>query len=376
MIRKSLLLASICLLAVSPARADLVADWLAGNATTSTPAATTTGAPAELKFGHPAPPVSLAIGPWQAAIQNVAKATGGMLAFKEFGAGTLLGPRDGFKGVRGGVAEWATCYVSYEGRGFEMTRVFEQPFVALPNPQATARIAQELAPKYFAPEFERAGVVYSTMGTFRPTDIMSKKPIRKWEDLAGLKVVAQGFPPAVAEAMGVNLVNIPYPEVYVAMQQGTADAVIWVDAGFIPYKIFEIAKYHTTAALTGGGITHCYNRDWFNALAPDLQASFYAHQEPLGQALAKVTGNDFHVNAAKMYAENGVEMITLPPEEMQRWREKLQPVVDAWIEENEKAGRPARQLIADINALGEKYGPMSPDELMRLALEEPVQGIK
>jgi TRAP-type C4-dicarboxylate transport system substrate-binding protein len=376
MLRKTLLLAGISLLVVSPAKADLVADWIAGNAKTSTPAATTTGTPMQLKFGHPAPPVSLAIGPWRAAIENVSKATGGMLAFKEYGAGTLIGPRDGFKAVRGGVAEWATCYVSYEGKGFEMTRVFEQPFIALPNPQATARIAQELAPKYFVPEFERAEVVYSTMGSFRPTDIMSKTPIRKWEDLAGLKVVAQGFPPAVAEAMGVTLVNIPYPDVYVAMQQGLADAVIWVDAGFIPYKIYEVAKFHTTTALTGGGITHCYNKDWFAGLAPDLQASFYAHQEPLGQALAKITGNDFHVNAAKTYQESGVEMITLPPEEMQRWRDKLQPVVDAWVEENEKAGRPARQLVADIKSLAEKYGNMSSDELMRLALEEPVQGIK
>ena len=376
MLRKTVLLAGICLLAVTPARADLVADWLAGTAKTSTPAATTTGAPMELKFGHPAPPVSLAIKPWQAAIANVSKATGGMLSFKEFGAGTLIGPRDGFKAVRGGVAEWATCYVSYEGRGFEMTRVFEQPFVALANPQVTARIAQELAPKYFAPEFERAGVVYSTMGSFRPTDIMSKVPIRKWEDLAGLKVVAQGFPPAVAEAMGITLVNIPYPEVYVAMQQGTADAVIWVDAGFIPYKVFEVAKYHTTAALTGGGITHCYNKDWFAKLAPDLQAAFYAHQEPLGQALAKVTGNDFHITAAKTYADNGVEMITLAPEEMRRWREKLLPVVARWIEDNEKEGRPARQLIADIETLAKKYGSMSPDELMGLALEQPVMGIK
>ena len=69
-------------------------------------------------------------------------------------------------------------------------------------------------------------------------------------------------------------------------------------------------------------------------------------------------------------------MITLPPEEMKRWQGQLQPIVDAWVEENEKAGRPARQLLADIKKLGEKYGPMSSDDLMRLALEQPVMGIK
>ena len=39
--------------------------------------------------------------------------------------GTLLGPRDGFKGVRGGVADWATCYVQNEGRATPLALVFE-----------------------------------------------------------------------------------------------------------------------------------------------------------------------------------------------------------------------------------------------------------
>lgn len=376
MIKKTLLLAGICLMAASPARADLVDDWLAGNVATSTPKATTTGDPTELKFGHPAPPASLVPPIWRAALENVARMTNGTLAFKEYGAGTLIGPRDGFKAVRGGVAEWATCYVQFEGRGFELSRVFEQPFIAPTNPQASSRIAQELAPKYFAPEYDRQGVTFSTLGGFLPTDIMSKKPIRKWEDLAGLKIVAQGFPPEAAAVMGATFVNIPYPEIYVAMQQGLADALVWVDAGFIPYKIFEVAKYHTTVGLTGGGITHCYSKEWFAGLAPDVQAAFYAQQEPMGQAIANITGTKFHVTAKETYIANGVELIELAPEEMQRWRDKLNPVVEAWILANEKEGRPAGELIADIRRLAEKYNSMTPDELMRLALEEPVMGIK
>jgi TRAP-type C4-dicarboxylate transport system substrate-binding protein len=376
MIRKTLLLTGFCLLATSVAQADLVDDWMAGNAKTSAPAVNSTGPVQELKFAHPAPPASLVPPIWRKGLENVAKATNGQLSFKEYGAGTLLGVRDGFKGVRSGVAEWAACYPQFEGRGFELSRVYEQPFITPNNPQAMSRIFQELAPKYFVPEFDRQGVTYATLGGNYPTDIMSKKPIRKWEDLAGLKVIAQGFPPEAAKLMGITIVNVPFPEIYVAMQQGLADAVIFVDPGFVPYKIAEVAKYHTSVGLTGTIIPLCYNREWFASLAPDLQAAFYAQNEPIGQAISNVAAVKFRPVAQKAYADNGVEMITLSAEELQRWRDNLAPAVEMWIEANEKEGRPARQLIADIKALTAKYDGMSPDELMRLALEDPVMGIK
>ena len=368
--------ATAAILFASPSHADLVADWMDGSVQSSTPVAAKSGPGMDLKFGHPAPPVSIVPPVWRAGIEAVKVATKDQLRFKEYGGGTLIGPKDGFKAVRGGVAEWASCYTQSEGRGFEMSRIFEQPFIAPSNPMATVRIAQELATKYFVPEFARSGVHFGTFAAFVPADIMSKKPIRKWEDLAGLKVVAQGFPTAVAKAMGATFVNIPYPELYVAIQQGLADAVIWVDGGFIPYKISEVAKYHTTVGLTGSGIHHCYSKEWFGKLPADQQAAFYSAQEPLGMAIAKVVGINFRIKARDTYKAQGVEMIELAPAELQRWRDKLAPVVEEWMAEREKEGKPGRELVADIKRLAEKYESMTPDQLMKLALEQPIVGIK
>lgn len=360
----------------SAVRADLVADWLAGKPLGAATPITYAGPPAELKFGHPAPPVSVVPPVWRASIDRLAIVTNRKLLFKEYGAGTLIGPRDGFKAVRSGIAEWATCYVQFEGRGFPLSRVFEQPFVSPPNPMATVRIAQELAGKYFAPEFTRAGVIWAAGGYFTPTDVMSKRPIRKLEDLQGMKISAQGFAPEAAKALGTTLVNIPYPEIYTAFQQGLVDALFWVDSGFIPYKIFEVAKFHTTLGLSGTGINHCYSKEWFEKLSPDLQKTFYDLQEPMGQAISKVTQIDFSKNARETYKEKGVELITLTPAEHQRFRERLQIAVNQWAAELEKERLPARELLADIKRLSDKYGAMTPDELMRLAIEQPVTGLK
>ena len=371
----ALILGAAILVSNMPARADLVEDWLAARAGIGAPV-TYAGAPFEAKFGHPAPPTSLLPPVWQKAFARMAKLSNGKLMIKEQGAGTLLGPRDGFKAVRGGVAEWATCYVQNEGRGVPLSRVFEQPFIAPSNAMAGVRIAQELAPKYFVPEFQKQGVVWGSAVIALPADLMSKKPVRRWEDLAGMKIIAQGFPPELAKTMNITLVNIPYPEAYVAMQQGLADAMFWVDAGFIPYKIFELAKYHTTVGITGFAINLCYNKEFADKLPADLKDLFYNAQEPISMAATKVSMLDFNRTAVVTYKEKGVELITLAPAELQRWRDFSAPTVEKWAADLEKEGQPAKALLADIKRLSEKYGRMSPDELMKLSVDSPVKGIR
>ena len=371
----ALILGAAILVSNMPARADLVEDWLAARSGTGAPV-TYAGAPFEAKFGHPAPPTSLLPPVWQKAFARMAKLSNGKLMIKEQGAGTLLGPRDGFKAVRGGVAEWATCYVQNEGRGVPLSRVFEQPFIAPSNAMAGVRIAQELAPRYFVPEFQKQGVVWGSAVIALPADLMSKKPVRKWEDLAGMKIIAQGFPPELAKTMNITLVNIPYPEAYVAMQQGLADAMFWVDAGFIPYKIFELAKYHTTVGITGFAINLCYNKEFADKLPADLKDLFYNAQEPISMAATKVSMLDFNKTAVATYKEKGVELIILAPAELQRWRDFSAPTVEKWAADLEKEGQPAKALLADIKRLSEKYGRMSPDELMKLSVDSPVKGIR
>ena len=328
--------AAALLLAAGMARADLGEDWLAGKVTTGLPAITYTGAPIEFKYAHPSPPASVLVPPTQANLKRIATASNGKLLIKEYGSGSLFGAKDGFKGVRTGVGEWGVCYPTYEGRGMPLSRVWEQPFVTPTNPMVATRIAQELASTYFVPEFRKQGVAWGNHVAFQPADILSKKPIRRIEDLQGLKVGAQGMSPEVAKALGVALVNLPYPELYTALQQGVIDAVFWVDAGFIPFKLHEVAKFHTALGLTGGGAWTCYNAEAVAKLPPDLQQLYLRGLEPFAMANTKISGVDFSVKAKEAYKAAGVEMITLAPAEMQRFKDKLQPVVDAWADDLEK----------------------------------------
>ncbi len=356
------------------ASADMVDDWFNHKIPAAEPKITYAGDPVQLKFSHPNPPASLVPPIWRSGMTWLQKATNGKLTFKEFGAGTLHGPRDGFKAVRSSISDYATCFVASEARGFPLTKVFELPFVTPSNPLAGVRITAELAPKYFKPEYDKQGVHFGYQVLVGAADIMSKKPIRKLEDMKGLKVIVQGFEPEVADALGAVIVNVPFPDIYTSLQQGVVDAVLWVDPGFVPYKIYELAKYHTTLGLSAQKIDTCINTKSFAALPKDLKRAFYEYQQRIAFAIAKRIGVDFKKEAQAKYAEHKVEMITLPPEEMSRWKAALKPLVDKWAAKHEADG-PTKALIADIERLTAKYNGMRDDQLFKLIVEEPVTGI-
>ena len=357
------------------ARADLIDDWLAHSAANLEPQVSYSGDPFDLKFSHPAPPASIVPPVWQATLDWLSEATNGAINFTQFGGGSLVAIRDGFKGMSAGISDYGTCYSAFEGQGFEMSKVFQQPFINSGRPLVDTRIFMELAPEYFVPEFERQGVNFGYAVHAGSTDIMSKTPIRTLEDLEGLKVIAQGLPPEVAEAFGFVTLNIPFPEIYTSVQQGIADAVIWVDAGFVPFKIYELAKFHTTIGFSSTSIDTCYNRDMYADLPADLQGAFSAYQQFAVAALAQRTGVDFRSRAFDIYQENGVEFITLADDELARWNDVAQPVVADWIAAREAAGQEGAALVAAIEELKAEYASVSDEEMLRILMEEPVPAL-
>jgi TRAP-type C4-dicarboxylate transport system substrate-binding protein len=369
------ILAVLTLIRIPEGGADEVDNWFEHKIPAAEPQVTYDGNAFNLKFSHPSPPASLVPPVWRAGLSWQEKATNGKLIFKEYGAGSLHGAKDGFKAVRSHISDYATCFVAHEGRGFPFTKAFELPFVTPSNPLAGVRIVAELAPKYFKPEFENRDVYFGYMVLVGAADIMSRKPIRKLEDMQGLKIIAQGFDPLAAKALGAVIVNIPYPDIYASFQQGIVDAVLWVDPGFVPFKIYELAKYHTTLNISAQHIDTCINQKTFDSLPKDLKQTFYGFQQRMAYAVAKRVGVDFRAKAMEIYKKNGVEMITLPPEEIDRWKAAMKPVLDQWVDKYEAQGLPARELLADIERLTKKYNSMDGDEIFKLIVENPVTGI-
>lgn len=352
------------------ASASPIEQWLQDTAPRYTP----DHSPILWKFAHPAPPVSLLPPVWQSGFDWLQLTTNGAMTIKAFGGGALYGMAGGVKAIRSGIADYGTCYTVAESRGFELLKTFQVPYVAPANPYLSARIINELLAANLKSEFTSRGVYPAHVVPVRPLTLMSKEPIRQPEDLRGKKVISFMNTPEAANILGYSEVRIPFTEIYTALQQGVVDAVIWVDMGFVPFKIYEQAKFYTEINIAPATIETCFNRQSFDRLPPKLKLQVYDFQQKVGMALVKKT-EDFAVTAKQLLKDNSVELIQLSLEDQSRWKKAFDPVVERWMDTCADAGKDCRALVKDIERLRAKYEHLSNEELMDLAIKQPVQGI-
>jgi TRAP-type transport system periplasmic protein len=102
---------------------------------------------------------------------------------------------------------------------------------------------------------------------------LAKKPVKQLADMAGLKVRVQNDPVNIAtyQAMKASPVPIAWPEVYLAMSQGTVDSVDTTVPDGRDSKLPEVSKYLSLVNSSHSISTLSTNKAWFDALPPDLQ---------------------------------------------------------------------------------------------------------
>ena len=362
----------IFLLCIAPlSYAETPVDkWLAESNAAFPPSGKVT----EWKFAHPAPPVSHLPPVWQKGLDWLQRKTNNELKIKMYGGGALYGVTGGFKAIRAGVADFGTCYTVGEAKGFELLKTFQVPFIAPSNPYLTARIVNELLAGGLADEFTRRGVYPAHVMPVRPLSLMSKTPIRTPEDLKGKKVVSFMNAPGAAEDLGFSEVRIPFPEIYSALQQGVVDAIVWVDMGFIPFKIYELAKYYTELNIAPATMETCLNRRSFDGLNQPSKQLLADFQQKIALAVVQRT-EEFAKSAHETLLAEGVEIIKFNEAQQLAWRKAFSPSVERWMKNCESVGKDCRGLAKKIERLADKYSGLSNDELMQLTIDQPVQGI-
>lgn len=348
----------------------LVENWLTDTAVQHP----TVGEPVQWKFAHPAPPVSLLPSVWGKGFEALSASTANGIQIKQYGGGTLYGVKGGVKAIRAGVADAGTCYSLYESKGFELTNAFSVSSVAPDNPYLAAKIMAELAPKYLVPEFEKRGVHLGHFFPMKPLTLMSKTPVRTPEDLKGKKIATFMRQSNAAKLMGYEEVLMPFPEVYTALQQGVIDGVIWSDMGFVPFKIYEQAKFYTDINISTATIETCINKKSFKKLAAPLKRAVYEMQQKL--MLGLVDKNvTFSSQAIEIYKSKGVEVIQLTPDERHVWRSVFSEVKQSWLKKCAASGKDCKGLLDDIERLTEQYQSMTNSELVQSIIDKPVQGM-
>ena len=306
----------------------------------------------------------------------VQRETEGRLRLEAFTDRMLHGPIDGFKAAVTGITDYTHAYVTYQPGSFRLLHATQLPFL-FPTPQVASLVVEELYPRFFKAEYERMGVYLAHCDSTSPYNILSRTPVRRLEDLRGLKIrVTGGLTADIYRELGAVPVSIAAAEIYPAFQRGILDAVTLSLADMVAYRLQEIARFYTVGDINVVVLQYCLNRRTFDALPGDLKERFYRLLRVRSQiAVQNHYSGPTYERARATLIDSGVEVLELDEPERTRWRIRLAPLRERYIARHESEGLPARELVQRMEALSSAYASLSNEQINTRIRATPVEGI-
>ena len=296
-----------------------------------------------------APGVSL-----QQWADEVEARTNGKVEVDIFGGGSLLGAMAMFDGVLAGVADIGCSCPSYEPGRFPLILGMEGPAVKFPNcavaSQCLLEACQELQPESLA----RFKVL--TMYTAGLNHICTIEPVRTLEDLKGLELRTSGALVPIMKALGAAPVAMPQSQVPEALAKGVIKGYVSSDDVLMDFKYAEIVKYRTDwSPCIGCSFAVVMNKPAWNSLPADVQKVM--DDLALEQSIWTGEYMDAHCAESLQWAidEQGLEVITISPEEKASWDELVEPIADDYLADMAAKGLPGEEYLAILAELCEKY---------------------
>jgi len=284
--------------------------------------------------------------------EELEKRTGGKVKVQLFPGGTLLTAKNMYDGVKDGVADIGLSVTTYEPGRFPLLAISDMPS-EYPNAKVASQVVYDLVHEFTPEAFKDFKII--TVFTTEPAHLQTVKPVRTLEDLKGMQLRISGALTPVLQAMGASPVGMSMAEVPEALQTGIIEGNVSSREVLMDFKLAEYIKYVTEYPLTINTFVAVMNKDVWNSLPPDVQKVI----DELSPEMAVWTGEymDNHVKESLEWCKNeqGLEVITLTPEEKARWDKIVKPLQDEYVKELAAKGLPAEEYKKRLYELMEKY---------------------
>jgi TRAP-type C4-dicarboxylate transport system substrate-binding protein len=298
--------------------------------------------------------------PWAKLVEEK---SGGRIKVNLYHGGTLGKSKTVPQDVAGGIADVGLVVTTYfyDTKYFPYT-IGNLPY-AFPDSEVASKVMTKFGEKYAMDAFEDVHYL-GNVTTTDPYDLFSTKPIKKVEDLKGLKMRVQGKNDAdLIKDWGAVPVSLPLEDVYEALQKGTLDTAFYTPIGAVGNKYFEVGPYITKMGITVTPLIPIMNKDFYNKLPDDLKKLF---DEELGPKLADLFTESYTKELEKAYQdlEQGVkgkgEVITLTDDELNGFKVPAKRQWDSWVKEADQKGYPGEQMMDDFKKMLQEEGVSLP----------------
>ena len=229
--------------------------------------------------------------------------------------------------------------------------VLELPFMT--SSLEEHRKAQQQLKPFFAEQLGKKGLKLLTAHAWPSQQVFSHEPIRSIADWKGKKIRVYGADTSnITKTLGGVPVNIPFGELYTALEKKTVDGAITSATNAEPMKFFEVSKVINYWFLAGASSEWLVvNQKAWDGLAKDLQ-------QVVLDSLKEVRFEDkewedakaFEDRALKRFPEIGMTVVNPSKAEIEKARKLSRAAWDTWLSRSGADGKRGMELA--LKALG------------------------
>jgi len=287
----------------------------------------------------------------EAFLEDLKIESGGQLDYVWHAGGSLLGASDLYEGCTEGLADIVMCALHYSPARFPTMDALYQP-IGIPSAWVATHVIND-----FYEEFEPAEVA-DTHPLFwhgsAPLVMYTKEPARELADLDGMILRCGSSNNPILEALGATPSNIPMADAYESITKNLLDGCMIGADGFTVWELGDVVASATFPNVCGCDVfLVTMNNDKWNSLSEDLQEVVTTVSARYVDEACRMweDENKASCNLGKL---NGVEFITLSPEEQVLWEDTLQAVLHDYVAARVDAGESQSEVDGRLSYIAER----------------------
>jgi tripartite ATP-independent transporter DctP family solute receptor len=259
----------------------------------------------------------------------VAAKSGGKLKIKEFPANQLGTEQQQQSALRGGTQEMQSPATTSLVGIVKDFGLIDFPFIVSTPQQADALLDGPLGTALLAklPEKDLIGLGFWDLGFRNVTN--SRRPITKGEDLSGIKIRVIPNPVYLEtfKTFGANPVPLSFSELYSALETRTVDGQENPFSVILSNKFNEVQKYLSVTNHTYSTNIILVGKKFWDKLSPAEQKILQEAAIEARDYQRKVS-REMEQTAVDELKGDGMEVAELPAAEVEKMRERVQPVIE------------------------------------------------
>jgi TRAP-type C4-dicarboxylate transport system substrate-binding protein len=289
--------------------------------------------------------------PWG---QMIEKRTNGRVKFTWFLDGSLVKAEQTLSAVKGGMVDIVAplCIWAVE-KQFPATTAIYLPFQLDSEAHASQSFyeAYQQIPE-IRQEFKGMKMLAfcsSGIANFHMKDIL----IKTMADFKGRRIwPGNSIGLQALKIWGASPTLVKLADIYMALQRGTLEGVIFPTPPLSDYRFTDIVNCHTICGFVPGAQAVAMNQAKWDSLPPDIQKIFEELTLPLSIAVGKkfMEMNDFTISALK---KRGDKVNILTAKQKVKWKASLKPIYEAQVTAMNNAGLDGKSVIAKVQSVVE-----------------------